>query len=83
MITCEFKFKRTENHNFTIRTNMSQHVEFFHSLIFLVLIISKDLFGVAIVCNLKMQNLITNWNVDTSKECTETSNSGQCLQYFS
>ena len=26
--------KRTENHNFTITTNMSQHVEFFHSLIF-------------------------------------------------
>ena len=28
------KFKRTENHNFTITTNTSQHVEFFHSLIF-------------------------------------------------
>ena len=26
--------KRTENHNFTITTNTSQHVEFFHSLIF-------------------------------------------------
>ena len=25
--------KRTENHNFTIKTNTSQHVEFFHSLI--------------------------------------------------
>ena len=25
--------KRTENHNFTITTNTSQHVEFFHSLI--------------------------------------------------
>ena len=24
--------KRTENHNFTITTNTSQHVEFFHSL---------------------------------------------------
>ena len=30
------KFKRTENHNFTITTNTSQHVEFFHSLIFLL-----------------------------------------------
>ena len=26
--------RRTENHNFTITTNTSQHVEFFHSLIF-------------------------------------------------
>ena len=26
--------KRTENHNFTITTNTSQRVEFFHSLIF-------------------------------------------------
>ena len=27
-------FKGTENHNITITTNTSQHVEFFHSLIF-------------------------------------------------
>ena len=33
-LICDFKFKRTENHNFTITTNTSQHVEFFHSLIF-------------------------------------------------
>ena len=31
MIICD---KRTENHNFTITTNTSQHVEFFHALIF-------------------------------------------------
>ena len=31
MIKCD---KRTENHNLTITTNTSQHVEFFHSLIF-------------------------------------------------
>ena len=34
VIICDFNFKRTENHNFTITTNVSQHVEFFHSLIF-------------------------------------------------
>ena len=34
VIICDLKFKRTENHNLTITTNMSQHVEFFHSLIF-------------------------------------------------
>ena len=31
MMICD---KKTENHNFTITTNTSQHVEFFHSLIF-------------------------------------------------
>ena len=36
MIICDLNFKRTENHNFAITTNMSQHVEFFHSLIFLL-----------------------------------------------
>ena len=30
----DFKSERTENQNFTITTNTSQHVEFFHSLIF-------------------------------------------------
>ena len=35
MIICDFQLKRTENNNFTIITNTSQHVEFFHSLIFL------------------------------------------------
>ena len=34
MIVCDFKFKRTENHNFTLTTNTSQHVKFFHFLIF-------------------------------------------------
>ena len=34
MIICN---KRTENHNFTITTNTSQHVEFFHSLIFIII----------------------------------------------
>ena len=34
VIICDFKFKRTENHNFTITANTNQHVEFFHSLIF-------------------------------------------------
>ena len=34
VIICDLNFKRTENHNFTITTNTSQHVEFFHSLIF-------------------------------------------------
>ena len=36
VIICDLNFKRTENHNFTITTNMSQHVEFFHSLIFII-----------------------------------------------
>ena len=34
VIVCDFKFKRTENHNFTLTTNTSQHVKFFHFLIF-------------------------------------------------
>ena len=34
MIICHLNFKRTENHNIAITTNTSQHVEFFHSLIF-------------------------------------------------
>ena len=34
VIICDLNFKSTENHNFTITTNTSQHVEFFHSLIF-------------------------------------------------
>ena len=34
-IMYDFKFKRTENRHFTITTNTSQCVEFFHSLIFL------------------------------------------------
>ena len=38
VIICDLNFKRTENHNFTITTNMSQHVEFFHSLIFIIII---------------------------------------------
>ena len=29
----DFKFERTENHNFAIKTHTSQQVEFFHSLI--------------------------------------------------
>ena len=33
MIICHLNFKRTKNHNITT-TNTSQHVEFFHSLIF-------------------------------------------------
>ena len=33
-INVTLTFKGTENHNITITTNMSQHVEFFHSLIF-------------------------------------------------
>ena len=33
MIICHINFKRTENHKITT-TNTSQHVEFFHSLIF-------------------------------------------------
>ena len=36
VIIYDLNFKRTENHNFTITTNTSQHVEFFHSLIFLL-----------------------------------------------
>ena len=39
MIICDLNFKRTENHNFTITTNTSQHVEFFHSLIFYFFVI--------------------------------------------
>ena len=35
VIICDFKFKRTEKHDFTLTTNMNQHVEFFHFLIFL------------------------------------------------
>ena len=35
------KFKRTEDYNFTITTNTSQYVEFFHPLIFLKKVISK------------------------------------------
>ena len=34
VIICDLNFKRIENHNFTITTNPSQHLEFFHSLIF-------------------------------------------------
>ena len=34
VIICDLSFERTKNHNFTITTNMSQHVEFFHPLIF-------------------------------------------------
>ena len=30
LIICNFKFERTENHNFTITTNTSQLVEFLH-----------------------------------------------------
>ena len=37
VIICDLNFKRTENHNFTITTNTSQHVEFFHSLNFSIL----------------------------------------------
>ena len=37
VIICNFKFKRTENHNFTVTTNTSQYMEFFHSLIFFYL----------------------------------------------
>ena len=49
--------KRTENHNFTITTNTSQHVEFFHSLIFLdisllgIFYISKIIVGKAFAKN--------------------------------
>ena len=32
----DFKSERTENQNCTIKTRTSQHVEFFHSLIFLL-----------------------------------------------
>ena len=39
VIICDFKFKRTENHNFTLTTNTSQDVEFFHSLIFLEIVL--------------------------------------------
>ena len=39
VIICDFKFKRTENHNFTLTTNTSQHVGFFHSLIFLEIVL--------------------------------------------
>ena len=39
VIICDLNFKRTENHNFTITTNMSQHVEFFHSLIFCLIFV--------------------------------------------
>ena len=39
VIICDLNFKRTENHNFTITTNTSQHVEFFHSLIFYFVVI--------------------------------------------
>ena len=42
VIICDLNFKRTENHNFTITTNTSQHVEFFHSLIFFIFMISKS-----------------------------------------
>ena len=38
VIICDLNFKRTENHNFTITTNTSQHVEFFHSLIFVIVL---------------------------------------------
>ena len=38
VIICDLNFKRTENHNFTITTNTSQHVEFFHSLIFNIVV---------------------------------------------
>ena len=41
VIICDLNFKRTENHNFTIATNTSQHVEFFHSLIFVIVLIAK------------------------------------------
>ena len=34
--------KMTENHHFTITTNTSQHVEFFHSLILLYWLGSDD-----------------------------------------
>ena len=37
MIICHLNFKRTENHKITT-TNTSQHVEFFHSLIFLLVV---------------------------------------------
>ena len=37
------KLKRTENHNFTITTNTSQHVEFFHSLIFSNIFVNFDI----------------------------------------
>ena len=33
VIMYDFKFERTENHNFTITTHTNQYVEFFHSLI--------------------------------------------------
>ena len=43
--------KRTENHNFTITTNTSQHVEFFHSLIFEIKWLhSLDVSGTSITC---------------------------------
>ena len=32
-------YAKNENHDFTITTNTSQHVEFFHSLIFLLFIV--------------------------------------------
>ena len=33
--------KGLKNHNFTITTNTSQHVEFFHSLIFIVFLLTS------------------------------------------
>ena len=34
---CDLNFKTTENHNIIIKTNTSQHVKFFHSLIFILM----------------------------------------------
>ena len=42
--------KRTENHNFTITTNMSQHVEFFHSLIFSIIAGNMLYFDINLFC---------------------------------
>ena len=47
--------KRTENHNFTITTNTSQHMEFFHSLIFDInygnVLSNNEILPVTDVCN--------------------------------
>ena len=59
VIICDLNFKRTENHNFTITTNTSQHVEFFHSLIFMSVILF--IFYFTLIDNCKTNLKITSY----------------------
>ena len=67
MIICHINFKRTENHKITT-TNTSQHVEFFHSLIFntFILVNEKKLQVIAVL----LGGCLGIYSVNATPKCT-------------